>query len=195
LLADKITIWLCVEAAQDISRDVLKDFTFSTANDLWLNPGNRICKYLRVNNVNHFDSFGSENLQEAMQKTEGMVKGLQKLSDEQPLTPGVDSNQVVESVFMIVQQICLPLSCTLLDDPVHTFFLVTLICDTPELGFISCSSCSQSIVKPVGFLKTDSAWGQWESSQRVRVLETVIGDIIEEFIAKVGHIRQFNTTN
>lgn len=124
-----------------------------------------------------------------------MVTGLQKLSDEQLLSPGVDSNLVYGSVILVVQQICLPVSCTLLDDPVHTFFLVTLVCDNPELGFISCSSCSQSIVRPVGVLKADSAWGQWESSQRIRVLETVIGDIIEEFIAKVGYIRQLNTTN
>lgn len=129
----------------------------------------------------------------------GMVTGLQRLSDEalQQNSPGVDkngsSNQVNASVIMVVQQICLPVSSKLLDDPAHTFFLVTLVCDTPELGFISCSSCSQSIVNPVGFVKADSLWTQWESSQRIRVLETVVGDILEEFIAKLGHIRQLNT--
>ena len=107
----------------------------------------------------------------------------------------VSLEQIRASVIMVVQQVALPLSCGLLDDPIHTFFLVTLVCDTPELGFISCSSCSQSIVKPVGFLKSKSVWSYWESSQRVRVLETVVGDILEEFIAKVGHIRQNQTTH
>lgn len=128
-----------------------------------------------------------------------MVTGLQRLSDEafKQSSTEIDNqgslNQVNASVIMVVQQICLPVSSTLLDDPAHTFFLVTLVCDTPELGFLSCSSCSQSIVKPVGFVKTDSVWSQWESSQRIRVLETVVGDILEEFIAKLRHIRQLNT--
>ena len=130
-------------------------------------------------------------------KFKGIVTKIQKLSDEamnQENVQNVDNQNLIRSsVIMAVQQICLPLSSELLDNPTHTFFLVTLASDTPEFGFISCSSCSQSIVKPLGFMKSGSIWGNWESSQKVRVLETVVGDILEEFIAKVGHFRQMQT--
>lgn len=72
-MADKIAIWLCVEADKSISRDVLKDFTYSTVNELWLNPMNRICKSLRINNVDHSVSFSSNSLPEAIQKTEVII--------------------------------------------------------------------------------------------------------------------------
>ena len=69
-LADQLTVWICLEAEKGISRDVLKDFTFSTINDLWLNPVNRICKNVKVYNVDHSENIVSNSLQEALNSTE-----------------------------------------------------------------------------------------------------------------------------
>ena len=128
-----------------------------------------------------------------------MLTKVQKLSDialNKQYLHTDSSNSLSEiirtSVIIVVQQVCFPIQSTLFDDPHHTCFLVTLVCDTPELGFISCSSCSQTIVKPTGFLKSESAWNYWELSQRVRILETVMGDILEEFLAKLEHVRLMN---
>ena len=103
-----------------------------------------------------------------------------------------ESKKAKASVLLFVQQIEMPIPSALLDDPSHSLYLVTLICDAPELGLISCSSLSQSIVRPAGFVKSQSSWNLWESSQRIRILETCIGDLLEEFVAKVQHFREMN---
>ncbi len=77
----------------------------------------------------------------------------------------------------------------LLDDPVHLMYHVTMIADAPNLGLVCCSALSQSVDQPLGMVPASSVWAQWEKTQRGRVLETVVGDLMEEFVAKVGLAR------
>ena len=114
---------------------------------------------------------------------------LQKLSDASEHSPTTVGAGSIASVLLIIQQINLSVKSLLLDDPTYLAYYLTLICDAPEVGLIACSCLSQSIDQPIGVLKTESILRSWESGQRIRVLETALGDLLEEFVAKVAHAR------
>ena len=69
-LADQLVVWICVDAESSISRDSLRDFTYKTCNEIWLNNNHRVCKSIKINSVDHPDITISNNLEEAIKKSE-----------------------------------------------------------------------------------------------------------------------------
>lgn len=68
--ATKIILWLCVEADSEEPGKALADFVQITANDIWLDPRNRMAHCVKVHHVQHPGPVVGTSIPQALKQTE-----------------------------------------------------------------------------------------------------------------------------
>ncbi|KAJ3417104.1 hypothetical protein HDV05_006963 [Chytridiales sp. JEL 0842] len=213
-MASTVTVWLCAQTldpeainAGSVSNDTITaasdqihDFVQGTTNALWLESSSgqqQVCEKIVVNSVTDPTPRGANGLDEALKEAEKTLKRLSKLAESTsptsnaPPTTSTSSptatSHTMENVtlFLVVQPFTISATSEIFGTVTARQF-VTVLYKAPsgdnKVGARVSTAVSQSV--GLGGQKSDLLV-RWTEDQVVRVVESVVTDVLEEYALKL----------